>query len=114
MGDNMGLNNIVAIDYDGNEIELGKGITEIKSENLYLGIDTGDKDFCAEGTLTIGIKNKKITKRKMIKLFMSEGFDRNTAIRLYKLYLCKTSGKRTTLGYMIFRAMCAVRGYDGR
>lgn len=120
MGDiisNNALSKIVTIDSDGNEIDLGEGIIEIKSiedineEDFIIGIDKGSEDYYIEETLSVDVKIKRMTKRKTIKIFMSKGIQRNKSLELYKLYI-NTMNSRTVLGLQLFMAMYAIGGRD--
>lgn len=106
----MKLGKIIAIDDNGNEIELGKGAVSV----VETGIDETVEDTISRatmengGTLSVDFKYKKITKRKMIKLFMSKGVDRNTAINLYKIYI-NTIHKRSNSGLIVFMSALNTR-----
>lgn len=94
---------LYVIDYEtGEKHPIGKGIPSLHTG----GYVTKEFSFLEEpiesrGSIECNINFKKITKKRFIKLLMANKIQRNTALKLYEMYMRKYK-TRSFLGLFLF------------
>lgn len=94
---------LMLIDQKGNETELN-GTIEFKelNTNSISEIDPYKNVSVTEYSMHVNVENSmKLTKKKLIKLLMSKGIQRNGANEIAK-YLLKKNGKYTMFDLMMW------------
>lgn len=94
---------LLMVDENGNQIELN-GTIELEEldTNSLSEIDPYKNISVSELSMNIKIDNlKKLTRKKLIKLLMSKGIQRNGANEIAK-YLLKKNGKYTTFDLIMW------------
>ena len=110
MGDEVG-NKIIKdklqiVDEEGKTVDV-VGVTEIKAEDIDFGFAMAEP----VGTLELDIKIPRMKRKRMKKLLMSEGYDRNTSEKLCNAYK-NMYGSRSYLGLNFFLSYIKFLGDD--